>query len=204
MTARTATTPTPDRAGGQSPDSFDFAGAVFVAQDQRPARLQPVDMAALTPFQRGLLVTDGTVTRFVEAYWLEPVTVTRLGQRQINLAADDPWMGLAAGSPVIHRRVILQGSRTGRFFTWADSVMAVDRLPARLAQGLERDGGGLGRILIDAALETRRECLWFGRERPEAVPPEVSAQWPGDFLTRAYRVLAGGRPIMLITERFAL
>ena len=161
-------------------------------------------MAALTPFQRGLLVADGTVTKFVEAYWLEPVVVTRLAQAEQRLAAAEGWLDLAAGAPVIRRRVVLHGGQSGRFFAWADSVMALERLQPALRRGLEGNGGGLGRILLDTALETRREGLWFGRERPGEVPPEVAARWPGEFLTRTYRVLAAARPIMLITERFAL
>jgi len=191
-------------AGDAGAAVFDPTREAFVAQSQRPAHLLPVSVAALTPFQRGLLVIDGTVTRFVEAYWLEPVSVRRLSQEELRLEAHEPWLDAAAGSAVIRRRVLLCGRRSGRFFAWADSLMAVERLGPDIRRGLEVEGGGLGRILVDTGVETRREGLWFGRERPAQVPQEVHARWPGEFLTRTYRVLAAGRPIMLITERFAL
>ena len=195
--------PRPD-ATAPEPAPFDPTTGVFTAQGRRPAHLLPVSMAELTPFQRGLLGADGTVTKFVEAYWLEPVIVTRLAQSEVPLAAADPWLAAEAGTAVIRRRVVLWGRDSVRFFAWADSLMAVDRLGPAIRRGLDVEGGGLGRILLDTGMETRREGLWFGRERALQVPDAVSTRWPGDFLTRTYRVLAAGRPLMLITERFAL
>ena len=182
---------------------FDPA-AVFVAQSRRPASLGPIDVAALTPLQRGLLVIDGTVTTFLEASLLEPVEVERLDQEERPAPAPDEWLGVGAGAPVIHRRVMLRGRDTRRFLVWADSRIAAGRVGQALRTGLEQAPGGLGRILIDSALETRRECLWFGREGRAEAPPAVAAAWPGEFLSRTYRVIAGGRPLMLITERFPL
>ena len=54
--------------------------ALFVAQDDKPATLREINLARLTPFQRGLLVTDGTVTQFIEAYTFMPVEVVLLQQ----------------------------------------------------------------------------------------------------------------------------
>ncbi len=183
---------------------FDPAAAVFVAQRQRPRRLGPVDLVALSPFQRGLLVIDGTVTSFIEAYVLEPIDVVRLGQDELTLAGREPWLELAAGTSALRRQVLLRGRRTGRFFAWADSLIASARLVPAIRRALQTEGGGLGRILVDARIETRRECLWYGRETGGETPAEVAALWHGAFLSRTYRVLSGSEPIMLITERFPL
>ena len=191
------------RQGGE-PAGFDPAAGVFIALLARPPELGPVDLVALSPFQRGLLVIDGTVTKFIEAYALEPVEVVRLAQGEAHLRMADRWLDLPASAPVIRRRVMLRGRRTGRFFVWADSLIAAERLAPAMRQALEREGGGLGRILVDTGAETRREGLWYGRERRADAPREVAAAWQGDYLTRSYRVLAGARPMMLITERFPL
>lgn len=182
----------------------ELAADLFTAQARRPPGLAPVALGDLTPYQRALLAVDGTLTRFVEAYWLEPVTVVRLAQRETRLPAPDAWLELPAGAPVIERRVLLHGATTNRFFLWADSRIAVGRLDAGMRRGLDEEEGGLGRILLEQALETRREGLWFGRERPADVPPPVAARWPGEFLVRTYRVFNARAPIMLITERFGL
>ena len=66
-------------------DTRSFANTriktLFVAQDAKPEKIKELNLARLTPFQRGLLVTDGTVTRFIEAYTLSPVEVVLLHQR---------------------------------------------------------------------------------------------------------------------------
>ena len=49
---------------GSHPPVFDPGSDLFVAQFDRPADLQPVNMRALSPFHRALLVIDGTVTNF--------------------------------------------------------------------------------------------------------------------------------------------
>ncbi len=183
---------------------FDPLARFYIAAHARPAGIAPVDVRALTPFQRALLAIDGTVTQFIEAWALEPVEVQRLDQSEEWLDSAQPWLGLDAGAPVIRRRVLLRGSQSGRFYAWADSIIAVERLAAQMRGALDLQGGGIGRILIDAGIESRREALWYGRERPVDVPPAVADLWPGEFLLRAYRVLAAGHPLMLITERFSL
>jgi chorismate-pyruvate lyase len=183
---------------------FDPLAGVFAAQSARPASVVPVAAADLRADQRALLVIDGTVTTFLEAWTLEPVAVVRLAQEQLQLTAAEPWLELPVGAPVIRRRVILQGRHSGRFLAWADSVIGIERLPGAMGTALVDDDGGLGRILLDSRVETRRECLWYGRDRPTEVPPQVARLWSGDFLVRSYRVIGAGRPIMLITERFPL
>lgn len=183
---------------------FDPSATVFVAQDARPAGLAAVDFTALAPLQRGLLAIDGTVTQFLEAWMLEPVTVRLLGQREERVAAGERWLDLPPGGVALRRSVLLVGGHSGRAYAWAESLIAAHWVTPEVRRALERDSGGLGRILIGAGTETRRECLWFGREPGAAAPAEARAAWGGDLLVRSYRVLAGGRPAMLITERFPL
>lgn len=189
---------------GATPVAFDPVADSFIAQDERPAGLLPIDVSALSPYQRSLLVIDGTVTRFIEAYWLEAVRVQRIAQEELRLAADERWLGLAAGTPVIRRQVLLLGRDSGRLFAWADTLLAVARLQGGLRQGLERDDGGLGRILIDTGAETRREGLWCGCEQPRGLPAAVAGLHAGRWLVRSYRVIAQGQALMRITERFPL
>jgi chorismate-pyruvate lyase len=61
----------------------------------------------------------------------------------------------------------------------------------------------LGRILDASEAETRREILWYGRERVKDLPwdPESEGE---DFLTRTYRIILAGEPILLIKEHFPL
>ena len=59
---------------------FDPMNDLLTAQSSRPSHLRRVNLRTLTPFQRALMVIDGTVTKYIEAYMMEPVNVIRLGQ----------------------------------------------------------------------------------------------------------------------------
>jgi chorismate-pyruvate lyase len=77
-----------------------------------------------------------------------------------------------------------------------------DRLSADLQRQLDVDGEGLGRILLNNRLETYREVLWYGKEHIDGRPEVIRHLGNIEFLSRAYRIIANGKPIMLITEKF--
>jgi hypothetical protein len=69
----------------------DLIRSYFVAQAQRPSALSDVDLAALTPYHRALLVNDGAVTRLLETAVLEPLKVDVLDQRpRCRIFGDHP------------------------------------------------------------------------------------------------------------------
>jgi chorismate-pyruvate lyase len=191
------------RQSQSDPEHFDPVAGFFLAQADRPAGLESVIAAELTPLQRALLVIDGTVTTFLEAWALEPVVVTRLWQRPQTLVAADRWLDLPAGATVTERAVLLSGARSRGFFAFAESRINARHLPVAMHGALEAGTAGLGQILLASGLDSRREGLWCGREQLKLLPEAVAALTDGDFLTRSYRVTAGGLPLMVITERFA-
>ncbi len=198
-----ATTPTgAERPSGRA-NGFDPLGDLLVAQERRPQHLTTVNLRTLSPFQRALLVIDGTVTKFIEAYTMEPVQVALLGENTRELEADHPWLEVPRGTRVIAREVLLLGKQSRVFHAYAASLLVVDRLPARVREDLKVNPGGIGRVLLDHQLETRREVLWYGRERMDVLPAEVEPLSDGRFLSRTYRVISG-KPMMMINEKFPL
>ena len=182
--------------------------ALFVAQNDKPATLKEINLARLTPFQRGLLVTDGTVTRFIEAYTFTPVEVVLLQQAKQTLSTEHIWLELPAGEGVLSRQVVLQTHRQDNsspiIHTYADSLIVPKRLPKSLLDGLESDKHGLGGLLRCSGLETRRELLWCGVENLTELLPAIAHLEGQPFISRAYRVFANQEPLMLINEKFPL
>lgn len=182
--------------------------ALFVAQDDKPAKLKRINLARLTPFQRGLLVTDGTVTRFIEAYTHLPVEVTLLDQRKQTLSTEHTWLQLPAGAEVISRQVALQThlpkESSPIIHTYAESLIVPQRLPQSILDGLESDKQGLGGLLPRSGLEARRELLWCGIEDLTDLPSAVAHLEGETFISRTYRVFANQEPLMLINEKFPL
>jgi chorismate-pyruvate lyase len=181
---------------------FDPFADLLMAQTSRPRDLQPVDLRTLTPFQRALVSIDGTVTRFIEAYMLEPVESVLLTQQAQPLLADHPWLDLPAGSEVITRQVLLRGRYSAMVYAYAVSLLAPQRLPASLLRDLAIEPAGIGRVLVNSQVENRREILWYGREQLAHLPETIEQYTGNDFISRTYRILVNGQPIMLISEKF--
>lgn len=182
--------------------------SLFVAQSEKPATLKEINFARLTPFQRGLIVTDGTVTRFIEAYTFAPVEVVLLQQKRQILSSENNWLQLPAGAKVISRHVTLQTQRetesSAIIHTYAESLIALERLPKSVLESIESNKQGLGRLMQQSGLETRRELLWCGIENLKELPPAIEHLESKTFISRAYLVLANQEPLMLINEKFPL
>ncbi|RME12381.1 MAG: DUF98 domain-containing protein [Ardenticatenia bacterium] len=184
--------------------TFDPLHNLFLAQDERPAHVEAVNLRALTPFQRALLVIDGTVTKFIEAYTMEPVAVERLSQTTITLDAPHPWLAADAGTRAISRTVLLVGEYSRTVYAYAASLILPDRVGAHVQAGLQTEGGSLGRLLLGDQVESYRDVLWYGREEIPTLPDTLAQRVGRTFLTRTYRIIAEGHPLMMITERFPL
>jgi chorismate-pyruvate lyase len=183
---------------------FDPTAGRFCAQASRPVGWADVNPADLQPLMRVLLVVDGTVTKVLEAFFGEGIEVRRISQSAQVLAAADEWLDAERGEQIVVRSVMLVGRDTGRIYTFAESRIMLSRLSTRMQSGLDDKLLGLGRILLDAAVEVRRECLWYGRERLAALPDEMRGRCDPNFISRSYRVIARDQPLMTITERFPL
>jgi chorismate-pyruvate lyase len=179
-----------------------LAARHFSAQDELPEDLEPVELAALNPFLRGLLLTDGTVSRTLEAHTLREVRVERVEQSEQAAPQElARHLLLADGEPCVRRRIAMRIA-TEDPSVWAESFVVPGRLPASFLTALSGNGQGIGGSLQQLKLESWRELLWFGLGSPPA--------WPGQegsarrSLRRAYLILTDGRPALLICEDFAL
>lgn len=182
--------------------AFDPTAGVFVAMHARPPGLGDVEPKRLSPFQRALLTIDGTVTQFIEAYTLEPVLIRVLDHAAGAAGEFAQWLACDSDTDVLQRRSALLGASTDRLYAYAESVLLPGRLSADMRGALTRETGGLGKILLNASLESRREALWYGTQELRDLPSALRAGESLRCLTRTYRVIAGEQPLMLITEHF--
>jgi chorismate-pyruvate lyase len=187
---------------GYEGNCFDPLKKIQTAESAMPEELSKLNFRTLTPFQRALMVADGTVTKFIEAYTLDPVEIIRLNQKLYPLDEDHPWLEAERGTNVMFREVIIRGVYSHTLYVHGVSYIVPDRLPPDMRQRLEVQGEGIGRLLNEAMMETRREVLWFGREKLPDPPSEIASVSNGEFITRAYRIIEGGKPIVMINERF--
>lgn len=176
----------------------------FIGEGGGPLGLDPLD--------RMLLATDGTVTTLLEACTGEPIctaTVRMAGPATIDelLSLTGPWwhpdaalLGLERHEPVIVRRAVLRGARTGRPYLLAESLVAPSRLPSPMADGLARPGASIGRLLKSSGAETRRELLDVGRMRASEATEYLETGPAAEIAWRTYRIEMGGSPVVLLAE----
>jgi chorismate-pyruvate lyase len=177
---------------------------LFTAQERRPDHLEAVDLVTLSPFHRGLLVMLGLVTQFIEAYKLEPVMVQTLSQETLSLQQANPWLDVTAGADIISRRVLLVGEQSSTPYLFGDALIAPHRLDDEVRENLDVPGSALGRILRLQKVETYGELLWFGAEELSQMPEGMRHLDNRPLVSRTYRFIAAGKPVMLITERFSI
>jgi chorismate-pyruvate lyase len=176
----------------------------FALQSERPQRLSDVALGALEPTLRSLLLTDGTVARALEALALERVTVKVVTQanRPLPSAAAEP-LETHTGENSVHRRVEIGTVKNPMPLIWAESHILPQRLPENFLKVLDNAPEGIGESLQQVRLESCRDLLWFGLDTPPGWSTAARAP-SSEAITRCYRVTAGGRPCLLISESFAV
>jgi len=153
-------------------------------------------IATLPPFLRALLVTDGTVTKALEAYFWEPVVVDTLRQEFIDAADEIPWIAVKGGDQVLVREALLRGDDTNKPYARAFSVIRSALIPSSFRERLINREIGIGVLIRDSGLESFREVMEVGVE----ADPQAGAH----ALYRTYRIIIDGKPVILISETFPL
>lgn len=161
-----------------------------------------LDMEALPPFLRTLLVTDGTVTKSLEAFFWENIKVEKIWQNLVWLKEDLPLIDALAGDNAVKRDVLLRGCESDDVYAYATSYLLPDALDEDIKNQLIEGKIGIGELLREIGLETYREIAEFGREmyRPNFEDPE-STEYV-ETIYRIYVIKIGGKPAIQITERF--
>jgi chorismate-pyruvate lyase len=157
-----------------------------------------LELASLPPFLRSILVTDGTVTKIIEAYFWEPLAVDTLAQDLAVAERDLPWLEVLAGDRILVRQAQLRGVHSGHRYADAFSVIRIERIPPAFRQRIIDREIGIGVLIRDSGLESYREVMEVGAEAP--APQDLA----GERVFRSYRIIIAGAPVILITETFPL
>ena len=164
---------------------------------------QNVSMASLAPFLRTLLVTDGTVTKSLEAYYWERVSVEMVSQASIAAEANINWLDVSLGDEVVGRRVNLRGTMTKTVYAHAFSIIRPNLIPELLRNRLLAGSLGIGELIRDCGLETYRELLEIGFGDSITGFGET-ADVQEEHVYRTYRIVLNQQPAILVTEHFPL
>jgi chorismate-pyruvate lyase len=158
----------------------------------------------LSPFQRILLATDGTVCDVLEAYLAETINVVKLDHDETTATKPIPYLELNANSKIVVRRVLLRGAASHKNYIYAESILVPDTLEQKLRTDLECTDKSIGLLMIEARTETFREIMDCGTEAASQLSGLFGIDEQDILVSRTYRIFAGGKPSILITEKFPL
>lgn len=161
-----------------------------------------IKLSKLSPFQKILLTTDGTLTVILEAYLFEPIQIVKLAGEIIVTNKDLPLLGLKTESEVIERKVLLQGKISRKNFIYAESILVTKRLEPKFRDELFKSQIPMGRLWLEHKIETFKEIINSSQELAEDLSNYFKVQREDRMLSRTNRVFSNHQPIMMITEKF--
>jgi chorismate-pyruvate lyase len=149
-----------------------------------------------------LLSTDGGVTSLLEACFGATVVVQPLSNAVDRRLPGVRDLELEPGEPILRRRVVLRLAPSGRPLLCAGSDVALERFDKRARQALLLGTVPIGRVLRQAALDTRRQLLRVAVDRATtADAAQLGLRRDVPLFERTYRILAADGPLAVVTER---
>jgi len=167
-------------------------------------REMEAQVGRISPVQKFLLGTDGSVTQLLESVTGKRVVIRTLVQKII--AADSTVAGnlsIAEGDPVNFRVVEITTEDNGSVLIHAVSHTPIARLSPEFRDDLMRADIPIGRIISQHHIEARREIL-SARVLPatEEAGRIFSICRNEPLLSRQYRIIHAGAPLIFIEEQF--
>jgi len=158
----------------------------------------------LSPMQKFLLGTDGSVTQILEAITGKTIVIET---REQKITAADPAiaerLGINQGDPVNYRVVEIKTTASGEVLIYAISYSPIARLSPEFRDDLMKADIPIGRIIQNHRIEARREILnaWVSPASEEAGRIfSLCSHEP--LLSRQYRIIHDGKPLIFIEEQF--
>jgi len=163
-----------------------------------------LDLTNLPAFLRTLLVTDGTVTKSLEAWFWEDVKIQTVSNRLEVLNSGLVGLEVAAGDQVLQREVNLKGVQSDTVFACARSTVSLKHLPREIGTALENGDIGIGELLREKGVETYRDIFNINYLSILPEDDQLVASLQAEVLSRSYRIRVNNRPAIIVTEYFPI
>jgi len=163
-----------------------------------------METGKLSPVQKILLGTDGSVTNLLEVVTGNAVTINTRIQKVIPADATIATeLEIKKGDCVNYRVVEIKNQNSPEVLIYAVSYTPIDRLSLDIRQDLMQADIPIGRILKEHHLETRREIT---DAYVRAADPNLSEVFnifkQETLLSRQYRIFHQDKPLISIQETF--
>jgi beta-ribofuranosylaminobenzene 5'-phosphate synthase len=158
----------------------------------------------ISPVQKFLLGTDGSVTQLLESVTGKKVIIRTLLQQVVpadRTAADN--LSIAEGDPVNHRIVEIRTEENNEVLIYAISDTPIARLSPEFRDDLMKADIPIGKIIKQHHIEARREIL-NARVTPatEEAGRIFAINKDEPVLSRQYQIIHDKKPLIFIEEQF--
>jgi chorismate-pyruvate lyase len=161
-----------------------------------------IDLSKLSPFQKILLIADGTLTNILEAFLNEPIGVLKLSEEIVSITTDILPLEIKAGTEVLERQILLQGKTSRRNWLYADSIIVLERVEEKFREKLIESHTPIGKLWREHKTETFKEIVIYALEQAGDLADYFDIKREDRLLSRTYRVFSHQKPVMTITEKF--
>lgn len=156
----------------------------------------------INPSARMLLLSDGSLTRLLNAFLLSPVTLNRLRQEEVTLDKEmAEYIGAEAGQKVIDRDVWLMSGNDK--IVYANSILPTSLMRDEIYNGITRGDTPIGTLLTDQSILTIRDRLQIARVKAPEVSRELGLPDGTELWARRYRLNTEGGFKGVIQEVFS-
>jgi len=159
-------------------------------------------LATLSPVLRTLLVTDGTITKILEAFFWEPIDVELLLHVEAETDRAYPEMGVQVKDPMLRRRIVLRGRFTGSAYVFAETLIASNGFSPIFRRMLVEGRRRIGELIRDGRLETYRELMAVERAQAGQWAGYLGLETTARVAVRQYNICHNGRAMIQIIEVF--
>ncbi|EDN69666.1 conserved hypothetical protein [Beggiatoa sp. PS] len=165
-------------------------------------RESQIDPSSLSPFQKILLIADGTLTNILEVFLNEPIGVVKLSEEVVSIPADIPPLEIKVGTEVMERQILLCGKTSQRNWLYADSIIVLERVEDKFREKLIKSHTPIGKLWREHKTETFKEIVTYALEPAGGLSDFFDIKREDKLLSRTYRVFSNRKPVMMITEKF--
>lgn len=165
---------------------------------------ESLDLTKLPSFLRTLLVTDGTVTKSLEAWFWENIKVQTVSNRLETLEDRVDGLEVEAGDKVLQREVMLKGVDSDTVYACARSTVSLKHLPQEIGLALEKGEIGIGELLREKGVETYRDIFNINYLIDLPENDSLISSLQTELLSRSYRIRVNSHPAMIVTEFFPI
>ncbi len=157
---------------------------------------------SLSPIERILLTTDGSITTVLDALVGEEIEVETEVQKVISADAELVMeLGVREDAEVNYRVVDLKSSEAT--LVHAVSYSPIERLAKEFKDDIMKKDMPIGRIMSSLNIESRREIMGFEVvDGDQELCGRFGLPSGSVFLKRKYHVIHGGEVLLSITEIF--